>query len=199
MKCKHHPAREAEHFCASCGIPLCGDCAEEVKPEEFYCFQCAMLQSVSAVGTTIKDKKQKAAEKKLAGKEKKKGPFQYFIIVSSVLILVMWGVIIFGGQKSPAGSGEFAKNERAFLFMIDSSIKRYAHYEKGQYPEALTDLVPRYLRLSEANLPLLGKFSYATHPVKGYTLTQAKPKPGEMTIILSPKGIEYKTLPTTGA
>ncbi len=59
MQCKHHPDREAVHFCASCGIHLCGDCAEEGKPGSYYCFQCAMVQSVSAVGTTLKDKREK--------------------------------------------------------------------------------------------------------------------------------------------
>jgi hypothetical protein len=198
MQCKHHPDRQAEHFCTSCGIPLCDDCSEEVRPGEHFCFQCAMLQSVSAVGTTIKDKREKASEKKL--KEKKKwGPFHYFVVVSSVLIAVMWGVILFGGQKAPEGTGDFAKNARAFLFMVDSSIKRYAHYEGNQYPESLPDLVPKYLRISEKNLFHLDKLAYQRDSEKGYTLTFAKPKPGEMNVILSPKGIQYKLIPSEGA
>ncbi|MBW1936931.1 MAG: hypothetical protein JRI84_15540 [Deltaproteobacteria bacterium] len=67
MQCKNHPDRQAEHFCARCGIPLCNDCAEEVRPGEYYCFQCAMLSSVSEVGSSIKSKREKSAERK--GKE----------------------------------------------------------------------------------------------------------------------------------
>ena len=116
MKCKHHPNRDAEQFCNSCGIPLCGDCAEESKPGEYYCFQCAMLHSVSEVGTTISDKRQESIKKKLEKKKKKEwGPFHYFVIVSSVLIVVMWGVILFGGKKGPGQRLDFEKQERVFL------------------------------------------------------------------------------------
>ncbi|MDY7037316.1 MAG: B-box zinc finger protein, partial [Thermodesulfobacteriota bacterium] len=126
MQCKTHPNRMAEHFCASCGIPICNECAEEVTTGQYYCFQCAMFQTVSGVGTTLKDKRSKVAGKKGKGK-KKWGPFHYFVISSSVLIAVMWGVIIFGGQKAPGGSVDFTKNKRVFLFMVDGAIKRYAH------------------------------------------------------------------------
>ncbi|MBE9593077.1 MAG: hypothetical protein IMF19_06325, partial [Proteobacteria bacterium] len=111
MKCKYHPKRKAEFFCASCNAPLCKECAEESKSGEYYCFQCAMLHSVSEVGTSIKDKRAETTEKK-AVKKKKKGPFQYFVIISCVLILVMWGVIIFGGQPAPPRKIDFAKKGR---------------------------------------------------------------------------------------
>lgn len=192
MQCKHHPDRQAEHFCATCGIPLCNDCSEEVRPDEYYCFQCAMLQSVSEVGSSIKDKRQRASEKKL--KEKKKwGPFQYFVVASCVLLAVMWGVILFGGQKAPTGSADIAKNDRAFLFMVDSALKRYAHYERKQFPAQLSELVPRYLPLRSEDIVHLGKLSYQKDPQKGYRLSLARPKPGEMNIIISPRGIEYQT------
>ena len=64
MRCKHHPEREAEQFCATCGIPLCQDCVEETRPGEYFCFQCAMLQTVTIGGTSIVDKRKKAVEKK---------------------------------------------------------------------------------------------------------------------------------------
>jgi hypothetical protein len=198
MQCKNHPSRQAEHFCASCGIPLCNDCAEEAKPGEYYCFQCAMLSSVSQVGTKIKDRREKAVEDKL--KEKKKwGPFRYFIVAASVLIVVMWGVIIFGGEKAPAGAADLTSNPRAFLFMVDSSIKRYAHYEGKKYPDQLADLVPKYLRMHKENLPQLNMLSYQKDPAEGYRLSLARTKPGEMLIILSPKGVEYKSPVAGGA
>jgi len=198
MKCKNHPSRQAEHFCASCGIPLCNDCAEEAKPEEYYCFQCAMLSSVSQVGTKIKDRRDKAVEEKL--KEKKKwGPFRYFIVSASVLIVVMWGVIIFGGEKAPATLADVVKNERAFLFLVDSAVKRYAHYEGNKYPDQLSNLVPKYLRLREDQLPSLSKLSYQKDSAAGYRLSLVRAKPGEMMIILSPKGVEYKTPAAGGA
>ena len=193
MQCKTHPNRRAEHFCAGCGIPLCSDCSEEVKSGQFYCFQCAMLTSVSAVGTTIQDKRVKAADKKEKEEGKKKWtPFRYFVVVAAVFILVMWGVILFGGQQAPAGTADFANQPRVLLFMIDSSIKRYAHYEGNQYPAKLSDLIPKYLRLQEKDLPQLQNLSYERDQALGYRLSFAKPKPGEK-IVITAKGIKYES------
>jgi len=198
MKCKYHPEREAEFFCASCKAPLCKECAEEVSPGEYYCFECAMLHSVSEGGRSIKNKRDEDTKKK-AVKKKQWGPFQYFVIISSVLILVMWGVIIFGGQPAPKGTVNFAKKGRVLLFMVDGAIKRYAHYEGDKYPEKLSSLVPKYLSLSKDQLFYLDKLSYHRDPRIGYRLSVANPKAGEMNVILTPKGIEYTQPPGGGA
>ncbi|MEE9612110.1 MAG: B-box zinc finger protein [Desulfatiglandales bacterium] len=198
MQCKHHPNRRADHFCTSCGINVCQECAEEVKQGEYFCFQCAMLFSVSEVGTSIKDKREKAAEKKIA-KKGKWGPFQYFVVVCCSLIVVMWGVILFGGQKSPGGKADFAKNERVLLFMVDAAIKRHAHYEGNQYPKSLSSLVPKYLTLGEKDLIHLERLFYQKDPDAGYLLSLANPKPGDMKIIISPKGIQYELPSSQGA
>ena len=198
MQCKNHPDRKAEHFCASCRIPLCADCAEETKPGEHYCFKCAMLVSVSAVGTTIKGKREKIAEHK-AKEKKKRSPFHYFVMVSSVMILVMWGVILFGGQKAPAGAADLGNQPRVLLFMVDGSLKRFAHYEGNQYPAQLVELIPKYLSLRKEDTPLLDMLSYTRDPSLGYRLSLAKPKPGDMNLIISPKGVRYETLPGGGS
>ena len=198
MQCKYHPDRRAEHFCSGCGVPLCAECADELKPGEFYCFQCAMLASVSAVGTTIKGKREKSAGHK-ARERKKRTPFHYFVAVSSVMILVMWGVIFFGGQKAPAGATDIGNQPRVLLFMVDGALKRFAHYEGKPYPAQLTELIPKYLSLRKEDVPVLDKVSYTTDPSLGYRLSLAKPKPGEMNIIISPKGVRYETLPGGGS
>jgi len=191
MKCKNHPKVDAEQFCASCGIPICRDCIEAPMPGQYFCFQCAMLQTVSVVGTSLANQRTRAGEKKLIKKKKPWGPFQYFLILSSVMIAVMWGVIIFGGQKAPGQKIDFANQERVFLFMVDSSIKRYAHYHGNKYPDKLTDIVPKYLHLSNQDIPQLSRFNYIKDPRTGYQLSLANPKPGEMNIIISPQGIKY--------
>lgn len=194
MRCKNHPNRRALHLCAGCSIPLCDECAEEAKPGKYYCFQCAMISSVSAVGTTIKDKRYKAAEEK----EKKKiklGTFHYFVIASAVLIMAMWGFILFGGEKAPTGTMDLSKNARVFLFLVDGAIKRYAHYEGNTYPEKLTDLIPKYLSVGQDEaVQLMGVF-YERDPEIGYRLFLANPRPGEMNIIITPKGIQYQLPP----
>jgi len=158
-----------------------------------------MLQAVSGVGTSLKDRREKHVEKVL---EKKKpwGPFQYFVVLSSVLIAVMWGVIIFGGPEEVSGQRiDYDNNKRVFLFMVDNSIKRYARYQHNQYPNSLPDLVPKYLRLAEEDLIQLNRFTYRLDPKKGYELSYAHPKPGEMNIIISPKGIRYESIVDYGA
>lgn len=195
MQCKYHPDRPAEIFCASCNGPLCKECAEEAEPGQYYCFECAMLHSVSEVGTSIREKREKGEEKK---EKKKWGPFRYFVLLSSVLILVMWGIIIFGGQKAPPRTVDFAKKGRVLLFMVDGALKRYAHYEGSRYPEKLSNLVPKYLSLSKEELFHLDKLSYQTDPKAGYRLSLAKAKPGEMKVILTPGGIEYTHPPSSG-
>jgi len=198
MKCNNHPNREAEHFCASCGIPLCNDCVEEPKPGQFFCFQCAMVQAVSGAGTSLVDKREKHTEKELK-KKKPWGPFRYFVVLSSVLMAVMWGVIIFGGPEAVSGQKiDYDNNKRVFLFMVDNSIKRYAHYQNKKYPDRLIDLVPKYLRLNEEDLIQLNRFSYTLDPQSGYELSYAHPVPGEMNIIISSKGIKYEPALSNG-
>lgn len=200
MQCKNHPDRKAQYFCSGCKVPLCAECAEETRPGEFYCFKCAMLVSVSAVGTTIKGKREKIAEQKEKTKEKKKRtPFHYFVMVSSVMILVMWGVILFGGQKAPAGAADLGSQPRVLLFMVDGALKRFAHYEGNQFPSQLTELMPKYLSLRKEDISLLDMVSYTRDPSLGYRLSLAKPKPGDMNIVISPKGVRYETLPGGGS
>ena len=47
MNCKYHPDREAEFFCSSCNAPLCSECAEQSATGEYYCYECAMLHSIT--------------------------------------------------------------------------------------------------------------------------------------------------------
>lgn len=196
MKCKYHPEREGELFCTGCNVPLCKECAEDAGSGKYYCFQCAMLHSVSEVGTSIIDKRGEAARKKLKEKEKW-GPFRYFIISASVLILVMWGIILFGGQKAPHRTAGIATKGRVLLFMVNGALKRYAHYEGNKYPEKLSNLIPKYLSLRKDEIFYLDKLSYKRVSEKEYKLSLARSKPGEMNIIISPRGIEY-TRPSSG-
>ncbi|MBN2420184.1 MAG: hypothetical protein JXL81_12420 [Deltaproteobacteria bacterium] len=194
MKCKNHPSRNADKFCASCNIPICDDCAEEVSPGKFYCFNCAMLQAVSGAGSSLVDKKSRAEQKRIEKKKIIWGPFQYFVIVSCVLISVMWVVILFGGEKAPGQKIDYAKQGRVLLFMVDSAIRRYHHYENRSYPDDLSVLVPRYLPMRKDDLHFLKRLSYKKDAASGYTLSLATPEPGSMSIILSPKGIKYEAV-----
>ncbi|UCF57492.1 MAG: hypothetical protein JSW15_03215, partial [Deltaproteobacteria bacterium] len=117
MRCKNHPDRKAAHICYSCNAQLCEDCVEEVKPEVYSCFQCAMLHSVSEVGSDLREKHEKAVERKIR-KKWKWGAFQYFLVISSVLILAMWAVIIFGGQAGPPRTVDFVRQGRVLLFTV---------------------------------------------------------------------------------
>ena len=193
MQCKQHPDREATQYCSSCGIPLCDDCAEEQKSGKYLCFQCAMVQSVSEVGTSLKDKRQKSAKKKVEKEKKHWGAFQYFLIVSGVLFLSMWGYIIFGGQELPSSQLDFANQPRVLLFMVDGAIKRYAHYENNQYPEKLTDLIPVYLPIPKTDLAHLNLLSYRRDSQAGYRLSLRGTKEDDMNITISPQGIQYES------
>jgi hypothetical protein len=193
MQCKNHPDRQATHFCATCEMPLCDDCAEESEPGRYYCFKCAMITSVSAVGATMRDKKERAAEGR--AKEKKKlTAFHYFVIFTSTLILAMWGFILFGGQEFPNTEGniDLAGNTRVLLFLVDGGIKNYAHANGNTYPQRLPDLVPDYLSIGSDQLRHLALLSYERNPKTGYRLFLTNPKPGEMQIVISADGIEYQ-------
>jgi hypothetical protein len=195
MQCKYHTDRPAEFFCRTCRAPLCEECAEQVQPGVYTCFQCGMLQSVSDVQSSLADKRRKQADKK--DKQRKQwGPFHYFVVVSSVLILVMWGVIIFGGQPAPERTAGFAKNERVLLFMVNGALKRYAHYSSNKYPEDLTELAPKYLSLAESDLSHLEKLSYQLDPEAGYRLSLANPRKDSLAVVLTAKGIV--SIPSSG-
>lgn len=198
MQCKYHPDRPAEVFCASCNAPLCRECAEEAGPGKYYCLQCATLHAVSEVGTSLREKRKKGQEKK-EKKKKEWGPFHYFVVLSSVLILVMWGVLIFGGQKAPARTVDFAKKGRVLLLAVGGALKNYALYEGNRYPEQLTDLIPEYLSLREGEAFHLERLSYQRDSKIGYRLSLASPEGGEMDITLTPKGIEYTSPSREGA
>jgi hypothetical protein len=198
MHCKYHPDRTAEVFCTSCNAPLCSECAEQSPSGEPYCYECAMLHSLSEVGTSIKDRRDKGEERKEKAK-KRWGPFGYFVIVSSVLIAVMWGVILFGKKPAPPASAEVATNDRVLLFMVDGAIKRYALYEGNTYPAELTELLPDYLSIREGEAAFLTRLTYRPDPKVGYRLSLTSPGSGEMNLILTPQGIEYSAPATEGA
>jgi hypothetical protein len=82
---------------------------------------------------------------------------------------------------------------------VDGALKRFAHYEGNRYPSQLTELVPKYLSLKQDDIQLLDKVSYVRDPSLGYRLSLAKPKAGDMNIIISPKGVRYETLPGGGS
>ena len=192
MQCKYHPDCKATQFCASCGIPLCDDCAEEQKSGKYFCFQCAMVQSVSEVGTSLKDKRERSAKKKEEKELKRWGAFQYFLIVSGVLILSMWGYILFGEEEAPASRVDFANQPRILLFMVDGAIKRFAHYEGDKYPENIKDLIPKYLNMASVDLVYLNNVSYQRDPRVGYRLSLKNQK-GDQGITISAQGIQYKS------
>jgi hypothetical protein len=150
-----------------------------------------MVQSVSQVGTSLKDKREKSAKKK--EKEKKKwGPFQYFLTVSGVLILSMWGFIIFGGQEVPTSRVDFKNQPRILMFMVDGAIKRFADDERQKYPEKLTDLIPKYLNMTKVDLAHLKTLLYVRNKEAGYRLSLKTTKPGQMNVIITPQGIQYE-------
>jgi len=164
---------------------------EEEKPGKYFCFQCAMVQSVSQVGTSLKDKREKSAKKK--GKEKKKWvPFQYFLVVSGVMIVSMWGFILFGGQEVPASRMDFKNQPRILMFMVDGAIKRFADDEKLKYPEKLTDLIPKYLNMGKVDLAHLETLLYVRSNEAGYRLSLKTRKPGQMNIVITQQGIQYE-------
>ena len=198
MNCKYHPDRKEEVFCASCNTPLCKECAEQSSSGEYYCYECAMLHSLTEVGTSIKDRKDKGEERREKAR-KSRGPFGYFVIVSTVLIAVMWGVIIFGKKPAPPASTEVATNDRVLLFMVDGAIKRYALYKDNTYPSVLTELLPDYLSIREGETGSLKRLTYRPDPKVGYRLSLTTPGSGDMNLILTPKGIEYTAPATEGA
>ena len=196
MKCKNHPTRSADKICTSCNIPICDDCAEEVSSGQFFCFNCAILQTVSGVGSSLLDKKSKANNRRYEKKKISWGPFHYFVTVSCVLIGVMWFVIMFGGESAPGKRIDYSKQGRVLLFMVDSAIRRYHQYENQNYPDELSELIPRYLPMTKEDLRHLNSLSYKKDPAGGYSLFLVNTRPGSPGIILSPKGIKYEA--TTG-
>ena len=198
MNRKYHPDRTAEVFCTSCNAPLCKECAEQSSSGEPYCYECAMLHSLTEVGTSIKDRRDKGEERKEKAR-KCWGPFHCFVIVSTVLIAVMWGVILFGKKPAPPASRELSTNDRVLFFMVDGAIKRYALYKDNTYPTKLTELLPDYLSMREGEAVSLERLSYRPDPTVGYRLSLFRPSPGEMNLILTPKGIEYTAPAIEGA
>ena len=196
MKCKNHPDRQASHHCEGCGKPICDECAEMVKQGVYMCFGCAMLQSISRVDTAIGRRHEKATHKRLSTKKKTWGPFHYFVTASSLLILAMWGTILFGGQKAPSvisNSHEGGKAGRVFLFMVDNAIRRYAHHENNGFPLGLVELVPDYLKIKGQQMPLLKQLTYKRdeNPKIGYSLSFEAPKEDDLDIIITSQGLHH--------
>jgi len=150
-----------------------------------------MVQSVSEVGTSLKDKRARSAKKKEKAK-KKWGPFQYFLVVSGILILSMWGFVLFGGQEVPTSRMDFGNQPRILMFMVDGAIKRFADDEKLKYPEKLIDLIPKYLNMAKVDLAHLETLLYVRSNEAGYRLSLKTLKPGHMNIVITPQGIQYE-------
>ena len=119
------------------------------------------------------------------------GPFHLYLLISAALIIAMWGLIIRGGEPPPPRTAHFVERPTLLLFLVDGAIKRYAHYEGSGYPERLSDLLPRYVRLGRDELSCIDTLSYRRDPTGGYRLALVDRRTGDVIIILSPQGIVY--------
>ena len=98
------------------------------------------------------------------------GLFHFSLLICSALILALWGVIIRGGEPPPPRTAYVVERPTVLLFLVDTALKGYAHYERGKYPEELSEILPRYVRLRNKELPCLEMLSYGTDPSGGYRL-----------------------------
>ena len=123
------------------------------------------------------------------------GAFHISLLISATLIIAMWGLIIRGGEPPPPKTAPVVERPTVLLFLIDTALRRYAHYEERGYPERLSDLHPKYVPLRQEELSSLERFSYSADPAEGYRLGLIDRRTGYVTIVLSPQGIVY-TLPS---
>jgi hypothetical protein len=61
------------------------------------------------------------------------GLFHLFVLISAALIIALWGVIIRGGEPPPPKTAYVVERPVVLLFLVDTAVKRYAHYESGRY------------------------------------------------------------------
>ena len=125
------------------------------------------------------------------GLKKHWGAFHISLLISATLIIAMWGLIIRGGEPPPPKTAPVVERPTVLLFLIDTAIRRYAHYEELGYPERLSDLHPKYVPLRQDELSSLERFSYSPDPAEGYRLGLIDRSTGSVSIILSPQGIVY--------
>ena len=119
------------------------------------------------------------------------GTFHIYLLISATLIIAMWGLIIRGGEPPPPRTAPVVERPTVLLFLIDTALRRYAHYEERGYPEQLSDLHPKYIPLRQKELASLERFSYSADPAEGYRLGLIDHSTGNVTIILAPQGIVY--------
>ena len=122
-------------------------------------------------------------------REKDWGLFHLYLLICAALIVAMWGVIIRGGEPPPPRTAYVVERPTVLLFLVDTALKRYAHYGRGRYPERLPELLPRYVRLRNGELPCFETLSYSTDPTGGYRLALLDRSAGDEIIVLSPQGI----------
>jgi hypothetical protein len=61
------------------------------------------------------------------------GLFHLFVLICAALIIALWGVIIRGGEPPPPKTAYVVERPVVLLFLVDTAVKRYAHYESGRY------------------------------------------------------------------
>jgi hypothetical protein len=122
-------------------------------------------------------------------KEKSWGLFHLYVLICSALIVALWGVIIRGGEPPPPRMASVVERPTVLLFLVDTALKRYAHYGRGRYPEQLSELLPRHVRLGNEELSYLETLSYSKDPTGGYRLALIDRNTGDASIILSPQGM----------
>jgi len=137
------------------------------------------------------------SEERKEDRKKDWGLFHLYVLISSALIIAMWGVIIRGGEPAPPRTVHVVERPTLLLFLVDGAIKRYAHYEETGYPARLSDLLPRYVPIRKEELSCLDTLSYSTDPTGGYRLALTDRSTGDVIIVLSPQGIVDMS-PTVG-
>ena len=198
MKCDNHPDRYATTKCLSCKASLCDDCTVPLDDGRLMCDRCSLLTILQERHQKAKDKLQaKKRDRDLGAAHKKRlGYIRKWAPVFGVLIIVLIGAKYY--LSIPIIESQVIDLEQhpdAMMLVLDQAIRDYAEDNEGYIPNALGELIGKYLPPEKIKLKHVNRFIYVRKSDNSYRIwpkeQNSSPIPD---LIVTEKGLEPKNV-----
>ncbi len=199
MKCDNHPDRYATTKCLSCGTPLCDACTVPLDDGRLMCDRCSLLTILQARHQEAREKLQaKKRDRDLGAAHKKRlGYIRKWAPIFGVLIIVLIGANYY--LNIPIIESQvidLEKHPDAMMLVLDQAVRDYADDNEGYLPNALGELIGKYLPPEKIKLKHVNRFIYVRKSDNEYRIWPKQQKSSPISdLIVTEKGLEPKDVP----
>jgi len=172
-KCSIH-GKEIIAHCFKCGEPLCEDCVMKKVKGRYYCFRCAIEESLVNFEKEEKKIEKLRRERELYLKGKKKTVSRLRIAMFIMLGLAVVEGVFYSRlylERKRSLNENYLQYINTNIDFINMALKNYSRLNNGEYPNKLSELIPQYLPEFKLSFLLSKELSYKKDRELGYLLS----------------------------